>query len=159
MNIKKITLNTEKSLLNMVALGGFLWFFVKGFAFLFSDIIETIGIVLALEPYLLFWLNESLTIVLLCITARFLIKKIWHQAINGILQSKPVLIRLGIGIFVVQCLQFIHAYFITDFVFDNYEGSYILYKDAVYNSSYFLISSIYSLISSLLLLLCFIKWR
>ncbi len=118
-----ISNNSEKSILNLLAIGGFLWYFTITTAHLSYLASRVIGIVTGANPHLFFWLNEVVYLAVIFLIARFATKTTWSQVLDGTLNSKSILTKLGIGIAIVFILQFLYGFYITDYLFSNHNDA------------------------------------
>jgi hypothetical protein len=154
------TKDQKKELLNLIALGAFLWYFIKGVsAFVFMSV-NSIGIITEINPSLLFWGNQFFTIITAGLVLYIILKKVRIQIINRTFSIKRTLIFLIIAIVITHLIQFFQGFYISDILFDKFENSAIAYSHIVkYIDRFGLVSLGFNVIESITLLTIFIKWK
>lgn len=151
---------SNSNLVNLIAVGAFLWYFLKSLAYLVFISYKSVGIVINLNPNLLFWTNQILYILVMCIVLRIWLKKMWRNVLADTFQVKPLLLRLGLLIMLIQALQFLHGFYVSEYVFTNFGTSLTLYSEAVRLIDPFnLINTSFDILGTTLLLVLFIKWK
>lgn len=151
---------SENSVLNLIAIGAFLWFFLKSINHLIFDCFKSIAIISGMSAGALFWIGKISSIAIMGIIAVILTRRIWHKYFHNKLNSKSLLIKLGFGVFTAQSIQFIYGFYITEYLYDHFQKSMRAYYDAINNIDQFgLIDVSFSIAGTILLLLVFIKWK
>jgi hypothetical protein len=150
----------KSNVFNLIAIGAFSWYLLKSLSALFFHSFESIGIISGIDPVLLFWTNQILCIALISVLLRIWITKIWKQIDLDLIQTKKLLIKIGIAIFLVAVLQFLLGFYITDYLISNFKNAWIKYKNTIAIIDRFnLIDISFNSVGSLILLLLFIKWK
>ena len=157
---QNISNNSQRSILNLLAIGGFLWYFIISAAALCYHLSKTIGIISGANPYVFFWLNELIYLAVIFLIARLTIRRIWHDTLHGDLNSKRILYGLGVGIAIVYILTLLHNFFIIDYLFNNQLYAWRECSAAGFNiDPYGLIGILVNLIGSILLLASLVNRR
>jgi hypothetical protein len=156
----KEIINDKSNVFNLIAIGAFLWYFLKSLSYLFFISYKSIGIISGMEPVVLFWTSQVLYIAVMCIVLRICITTIWNQIELNLINIKKLLIKIVIAIALVQIFQTLHGFFVPEYLFRNFENSLTSYHNIVNSIDRFnLIDSSFDIVGSLILLLLFIKWK
>ncbi|UKN02018.1 hypothetical protein K6119_00620 [Paracrocinitomix mangrovi] len=151
---------TQKSLVNLIAVGGFLWFFLSSLVYLISLIIKAAGVISNLSPNGIFWIENILSIVIIGIVAFQLTRRYWQKAQENSLNTKILLIKLGVAILITHVLQYLHVYYIMGYIYDNFFDNLNAYKQFVNESyGYSILDVAFGLMGTIILLLLLIKWK
>jgi hypothetical protein len=147
-------------LLNLLAVGAFLWYLMKAISSMTFTSFKSFGIIAGIEPNFLCWTNQTLTILIICVSLFVILKKVWKKVIDETISTKKFLISLGIAILLVQILQFFLGFYVSDILITHYEVAVLSYQDVVNEIDRSrLIYLSFSLGETILLLLIFIKWK
>lgn len=148
------------NIFNLIAVGAFLYYFLRCLAHLFVIVYKFIGIVSGMEPVVLFWTNKILYIVVMCLALRLWITKMWKQIDLNSINTKQILLKIGIAIVIANVLQFLYGYYVPDFLFENFEKALMSYHEVEKVIDIFgLIDISFSIIGTSILLVLFIKWK
>lgn len=147
-------------LLNLLAAGAFLWYFTASFSYLIFILYDSFGMIAGIEPRVLFWSGQLIELAVMLGVARFWAGKIWKQTTTNTLNTKRLLITMGLALIVIQLLQVLHGYYALDFLFNNFESSVLAYRDAKNSIDEFgMIRTLFDAVGVLLLLVVLVKWK
>jgi glucan phosphoethanolaminetransferase (alkaline phosphatase superfamily) len=153
-------ISTKNTVLNLLAIGGFLWLLLKSVKPLVYVCVKSIGIISGISPSVVFWTSQILSVAIMVVFAIILTRRIWQKYLQNRLNSKSQLIKLGTGIFAVQMLQFIYGLYIPGYLINHYQKSMSSYSDALNDIDHFgLVDISFGIAGTILLLLVFIKWK
>lgn len=145
---------------NLIAVGAFLYYFLRCLAHLFVIGYKSIGIISGMEPVVLVWTSKILYIVVMCLVSRLWITKMWKQIDLNSINTKQILLKIGIAIVIVNVLQFLYGYYVPDFLFENFEKASMSYHEVEkVIDKYGLIDISFDIIGTSILLVLFIKWK
>ena len=149
---------SQQSLLNLLAVGAFLWFFLRSVYYLTGLSVTAIGIMSDFPVQVTFWLENGLSMILMISLGYVLSRNIWKKCENNSFKVKKAIVKLGVGILIVQGLQVLHGYYVSDYLMSEYTVQYMHYFDTLMGTTLQSLNTSLSWISLFILLLVFVKW-
>lgn len=129
---------TEKNIIYLLGIGAFLYLGISSFILTIEYAFRDLFIYLGISPNNNFWFSKTIGLLLFGTILIFSIKTI----VNSIENTKvyKIFLLLFCSFFIIQFLQFLYTYFITNYIFEkNIDKTKLYYNEitiALY-SSYF----------------------
>lgn len=157
---KEINENSRHTIFNLIAVGAFIWFLGRTLGVNYSILFRELSIYFNLDGKKVFWFDKLGSAVITLVLIYLLTRHYWKLFQKGNLNTKRVLIRLGVFIVVLQAIQFVQGMFIDDWLVNSYMERYRAYNTAYREMDQFgIIGSIRSFFLDLASLALLIRWR
>lgn len=150
----------SKQILNLLAVGAFIWYFVKMLASLIGFWVKDMGIIMERSPTKNYWLQEFLYVGISIGLGVWFVRRVWRLATQDRLNTKKTLIFLGIGILLTQLFQFLHGFYISEWIHDTFrDQSMRYYEELATFEDRRMVNTLIYLVATIVLGILFIKWK
>lgn len=116
---------TKSELIKIIGIGTFTYLSISGFSILVEKIIRELLIILKTDNTLNFWTTEIIDLALFTFISFFAVKFIIRIIVKSKFELRKIFITMFVGFFVIQILQFLYAYYGTEYVLENFHENFV----------------------------------
>lgn len=147
------------NLVNLLAIGAFLYYLTMSLAFLIMKLVMAIGIMMEAEPIVLFVIEKIVYLSTIILMLRIYLKEIWVKIDESTIRTSSELKKLVIFIVIVEASQLLMGFFLMDFLLQYFKDAVQVYYSSLDSSLLSLVERILDLLTPILVLSLFLRWK